>query len=110
MRPPYTLPPQVATLKCAGRWFQQKLTQLQKHSAIQCRLLFALIIVFVTHAPPCRGGRTALNLAIDHEKPNVIAFLRSVGAPEAVGFNKVVVLVAVAVMVVVAAVTMQRQP
>jgi hypothetical protein len=73
-------------------------------------LLFALIILFVTHASCRDGGRTALNLAIDHQKPNVIAFLRSVGAPEAVGFNRVVVLVAVAVMVVVAAVTMQRRP
>ena len=82
MRPPYTLPPQVATLKCAGRWFQQKPTRLQETSAMQYRAPRALKMLFATHAPPCRNGDTPLKLATDFNKPSVIAFLRSVGTPE----------------------------
>ena len=45
------------------------------------RLLRELMMPFATHAPSCSGG-TALNWAMDRNKADVIAFLRSVGAPE----------------------------
>ena len=34
------------------------------------------------HTQRCSGGKTALKLAISHKKADVVAFLRSVGAPE----------------------------
>jgi hypothetical protein len=34
------------------------------------------------HALPCSNGRTPLKLAIDENKSDVAAFLRSAGAPE----------------------------
>ncbi len=37
---------------------------------------------FIVHAPPCENGTTPLKVAIDRKKSDVIAFLRSVGAPE----------------------------
>jgi hypothetical protein len=46
------------------------------------RLLRALVMMFATHAPPCRNGMTALRRAIDKYNPDVVAFLRSVGALE----------------------------
>ena len=45
-------------------------------------LLRALIIIFAAHAPFCSKGTSALRFAIDQDQPDVIAFLRSVGAPE----------------------------
>ncbi len=46
------------------------------------RLLRALVMLLATHAPPCRSGYTPLKRAIEYDKPDVVAFLRSVGAPE----------------------------
>jgi hypothetical protein len=37
---------------------------------------------FATHTRFCSGGKTALKLAIERSQSDVIAFLRSVGAPE----------------------------
>jgi hypothetical protein len=50
---------------------------------MQCRLLCALMMLFATHAPPCStGNSTPLKWAIAYNKHDVVAFLRSVGAPE----------------------------
>ena len=50
---------------------------------MQYRLLFALMMIFASHAPRCSRGHTALKVAITHGRMyDVIAFLRSVGAPE----------------------------
>ena len=46
------------------------------------RLLRELMMPFATHAPSCSDGRTALKNAMERYKADVIAFLRSVGAPE----------------------------
>ena len=46
------------------------------------RLLRELMMPFATHAPSCSGGKTALKCAMNKNKADVIAFLRSVGAPE----------------------------
>ena len=46
------------------------------------RLLRELMMPFATHAPSCSGGKTALKNAMNKNKADVIAFLRSVGAPE----------------------------
>jgi hypothetical protein len=35
-----------------------------------------------THYLPCSDGETALKFAIDNNKADVIAYLRSIGAPE----------------------------
>jgi hypothetical protein len=37
---------------------------------------------FLTHYLPCSDGKTALTLAIDNNKASVVAYLRSIGAPE----------------------------
>jgi hypothetical protein len=50
---------------------------------MQYRVLRALMMLFATHAPPCSDtGDSLLKRAIDLNAPDVIAFLRSVGAPE----------------------------
>ena len=46
------------------------------------RLLRELMMPFATHAPSCSRGKTALKYAMRENKADVIAFLRSVGAPE----------------------------
>jgi ankyrin repeat protein len=46
------------------------------------RLLRALMMLFASHAPPCSLGNTPLKQAIFNNKPDVVVFLRSVGAPE----------------------------
>ena len=46
------------------------------------RLLRELMMPFATHAPSCSGGMTALKCAMGENQADVIAFLRSVGAPE----------------------------
>ena len=46
------------------------------------RLLRELMMPFATHAPSCSGGKTALKFAMERNEADVIAFLRSVGAPE----------------------------
>jgi hypothetical protein len=45
-------------------------------------LLRALLMLFATHAPPCSWGDTPLKQAIYNSQRDVVAFLRSVGAPE----------------------------
>ncbi len=49
--------------------------------AMRYRLLRALMMPFAPHAPSCSDG-TALKWAVKSNKADVIAFLRSVGAPE----------------------------
>jgi hypothetical protein len=39
------------------------------------------MMLFATHAPPCSQGKTPLKVAIDCNNPDVVAFLRSDGAP-----------------------------
>ena len=46
------------------------------------RLLRELMMPFATHAPSCSDGMTALKWAMGENQADVIAFLRSVGAPE----------------------------
>ena len=46
------------------------------------RLLRELMMPFATHAPSCSDGWTALKNAMNMNEADVIAFLRSVGAPE----------------------------
>ena len=46
------------------------------------RLLRELMMPFATHAPSCSDGSTALKNAMYRNEADVIAFLRSVGAPE----------------------------
>jgi hypothetical protein len=46
------------------------------------RLLRELMMPFATHAPSCSIGMTALKWAMDRNNADVIAFLRSIGAPE----------------------------
>jgi hypothetical protein len=46
------------------------------------RLLSAALLRSQTHTLRCSSGRTPLKLAIDYNKSDVIAYLRSVGAPE----------------------------
>jgi hypothetical protein len=72
----------MAALTRVRRWFQQKPTRLQQTCAMQSRLLRALMMLFATHAPPCRYGSTPLKEAMTFNKADVIALLRSVGAPE----------------------------
>jgi hypothetical protein len=43
---------------------------------------FATDFVLYFHPPACSIGKTPLKLAIDQNKPDVIAFLRIVGAQE----------------------------
>jgi hypothetical protein len=50
---------------------------------MQYRLLCALMMIFASHAPRCSHGHTPLKIAITNGRMyDVIAFLRSVGAPE----------------------------
>jgi hypothetical protein len=35
-----------------------------------------------THSLPCSDGKTALKYAIDYNKADVAAYLRSIGAPQ----------------------------
>ena len=49
---------------------------------MQYLLLRALMMLFPTHTPPCSWSITPLKNAIESKRPDVIAFLRSVGAPE----------------------------
>jgi hypothetical protein len=41
-------------------------------------ILFCIILMLSTHPPACSGGDTPLKLAIDENKPDVEALLRSV--------------------------------
>jgi hypothetical protein len=68
-----------ATLTRAGRWFQRKPTRLRETGATQYRVLRALMMLLVTHAPPCSDGETPLQNAIAQNQPDIVAFLRSVG-------------------------------
>ena len=49
---------------------------------MQYRLLRALMMLFPTHAPSCSRGISPLKNALESKRPDVIAFLRSIGAPE----------------------------
>jgi hypothetical protein len=44
--------------------------------------LCCIILMLATHPPACSGGNTPLKLAIDENKPDVVALLRSVGASQ----------------------------
>ncbi len=43
-------------------------------------ILRCFILMIATHPPTCSDGMTPLKLAIDENKPDVVALLRSVGA------------------------------
>ena len=45
-------------------------------------ILFCIILMLSTHPPACSDGETPLKLAIDSNKPDVVALLRSVGASQ----------------------------
>jgi hypothetical protein len=44
--------------------------------------LLCIILMLLTHPPACSRGDTPLKLAIDENKPDVVALLRSVGASQ----------------------------
>ncbi len=46
------------------------------------RVLRALVMPFASHALSCSDGETALKWAMNENKADVVAFLRSVGAPK----------------------------
>jgi hypothetical protein len=56
----------------------------------ECALMFnfvllilrCIILMFATHPPACSYGKTPLKYAIDRNKHDVVALLRSVGAAE----------------------------
>ena len=56
----------------------------------ECALMFnfvllilrCIILMFATHPPACRNGKTPLKYAIDRNKHDVVALLRSVGASQ----------------------------
>ena len=54
----------MVVLTCVGRWFQQKPTRLQETCAMRYPVLRALMMLFATHAPPCRYGSTPLKEAM----------------------------------------------
>jgi hypothetical protein len=45
-------------------------------------ILCCIILMIATHPPACSDGETPLKLAIDRNKPDVVALLRSVGASQ----------------------------
>ena len=45
-------------------------------------ILCCIILMIATHPPACSVGETPLKMAIDRNKPDVVALLRSVGASE----------------------------
>jgi hypothetical protein len=45
-------------------------------------ILFCIILMLSTYPPACRDDKTPLKLAIDKNKPDVVALLRSVGASQ----------------------------
>ena len=45
-------------------------------------ILCCIILMIATHPPACSDGSTPLKLAIDENKPDVVALLRSVGASQ----------------------------
>jgi hypothetical protein len=45
-------------------------------------ILCCIILVIATYPPACSNGNTPLKFAIDWNKPDVVALLRSVGAQE----------------------------
>ena len=46
------------------------------------QILFCIILMLSTHPPACSDGYTPLKFAIDQNKPDVVALLRSVGASQ----------------------------
>jgi hypothetical protein len=45
-------------------------------------ILFCIILKIATHPPACSDGNTPLKLAINFNKSDVVALLRSVGASQ----------------------------
>jgi hypothetical protein len=45
-------------------------------------ILCCFILLIATHPPACSDGETPLKFAIDENKPDVVALLRSVGASQ----------------------------
>ncbi len=74
-----TLPAE-ATLTFAVFWSNQMLTSLREKGA-SAALPFPLSPSF-THYLPCSDGYTALKIAIDRKQASVVAYLRSIGAPQ----------------------------
>jgi hypothetical protein len=50
---------------------------------MQFRLLRALMMLFASHAPPCRHGRDCYKVAIDLSRHDLTALLRSAAAAAA---------------------------
>jgi hypothetical protein len=65
-------------LKFAVFWSSRKLTSLRGTKVLQPSPLSP----FFTHYLPCSCGHTALKYAIDSDKADVAAYLRSIGAPQ----------------------------
>jgi hypothetical protein len=76
---------QKAALKCADFWSRRKLTSPRGTGAAAARAARA----FESQPPNCSDGTTPLKYAIDSGKSDVVAYLRSIGAPEeGKGFKK----------------------
>jgi hypothetical protein len=67
----------VAALKFAVFWWSRKLTSLRGTGASALPPL-----TIFTHYLPCSDGSTALKNAIDWKKADVVAYLRSISAPQ----------------------------
>ncbi len=77
---PYTIVVSTATSTCANCLLGKKLMLLLETSTAS-RSLQRALSSHTTHSLPCRYGGTPLNDAINKSKIDVVAYLRSIGAP-----------------------------
>ena len=77
---PYTFVVTTATSTCANCLLRTKLMSPLETSTAS-RPLQRALSSHTTHSLPCRDGDTPLNDAINRNKSDVVAYLRSIGAP-----------------------------
>jgi hypothetical protein len=78
---PYTVVvPTAATSTCANCLLRTKLMSPLETGAAS-RPLQRALSSHTTHSLPCRSGENPLKLAIRNNKSDVVAYLRSIGAP-----------------------------
>ena len=80
--PPYTTVLGMVTSKLLNSWSSPKLTSMQETGAIIAISLRACFLLFANPRPALQRGKTPLKWAIDYNKPDVAAYLRSVGAAQ----------------------------